>query len=81
MTAGGDRDLVDRVRRSVGDGLSDAAEGAGATGGVLGGEDRRMLAHRLIRDELQRIDAFELHAGREPLSETDRSTTSQSYCL
>jgi Flp pilus assembly CpaF family ATPase len=68
----GDRELVDRIRQVVGEALSREAERAEARNSRLSGDDRRMLAHKLISDELLRFDTEAMNAGREVLADPSR---------
>jgi len=77
MTA--DRQLIEDVRRRVGDRLTEAVVDADLSGSpAFGGEDRRMLAHKLIADELQAIDATAMRSGHEPRTDETRGDLTRS---
>ncbi len=77
MTA--DRQLIEDVRRRVGDRLTEAIAGVELSGAAaIGGEDRRMLAHKLIADELQAVDAQAMRSGHEPSTDETRGELTQS---
>ncbi len=68
-----DRSLVDRLRRTVGEQLNDRAAEADAAGRPpIVGDDRRMLARKLIAQELQHHDAEAINRGVSVLDEGDR---------
>ena len=61
-----DRTQVDEIRRLVGDELSRViADSEQRDGVVIAGENRRMLAHKLIANELQNLDAQSMNAGAD----------------
>lgn len=74
-----DRQLVDRVRLAVGEQLNKAVGEAEANGqGEITGQNRRMLAHKLIGDQLQAVDAHRINSGGQVLSEDHRDELAKS---
>ena len=74
-----DRQLVDQVRRRVGERLTQTIADADMNGAVpIEGENRRMLAHKLIAEELQTLDAQAMSAGTEPITDKTREQLSRS---
>lgn len=77
MTA--DRELIEDVRRRVGDRLTEAIADVELSGAAaIGGEDRRMLAHKLITEELQAVDARAMRSGHEPSTDETRGELTRS---
>lgn len=77
MTA--DRQVVEQVRRRVGERITQTIADSEMSGGSpIEGENRRMLAHKLIGEELQVIDTAAMTAGRAPIDDTTRDELSRS---
>lgn len=71
--------LVKQVRRSVGERLNEKVEVADRNGqGPITGEHQRMLAHKLIADELARLDSAAMSRGEDVLSEAQREQLTRS---
>ncbi len=69
----------DAVRQVVGERLTElVAQAELHEGRSIDGEDRRMLARKLIRDELQRLDAEQIRRGETPIDESDRSAVTRA---
>ena len=68
--------LVKQVRRSVGERLNQTVEAAGGT--AITGEHQRMLAHKLIADELARLDSVAMSNGQVLLSDAQREQLTRS---
>jgi len=69
----GERVLVDEIRRRIGERLNDAVAAADRQGATpILGEDRRMLAHKLIGEELQHLDSQALNDGAALLGPAER---------
>ena len=67
-----DRALIGRVRAAVGERLNDLATEAEADGrAMVAGEDRRMLARKLIADELETLDGELLRTNGAALTVDD----------
>ena len=63
-----DRSLVEPLRRAVGEALNREVASTESGGGRLASSaDRRMLAHKLILDELQRMDTAAMNSGSQLL--------------
>jgi len=74
-----DHELVGQVRQRVGESLTRAMADAELSGAApIEGENRRMLAHKLIAEELRQVDAGTMSAGREPLRDEDRAQLTRS---
>lgn len=68
-----DRSLVNRLRQDVGEQLNQQAAEAEAAGkAAVLGENRRMLARKLISEQLQAIDTEAMNSGSPVLSEEHR---------
>jgi Flp pilus assembly CpaF family ATPase len=68
-----DRALVNRVRSTVGESLNQLAAEAEAAGRPpVVGENRRMLARKLINEQILDIDTTAINEGRAVTSEDDR---------
>lgn len=77
MTA--DRVRIDELRRRVADELSRVvSESEQRDGVVIAGEDRLMLARKLIGRELQTLDAKAMNDGRPMASEAERDEITRS---
>jgi len=77
MTA--DRELIEDIRRRVGNRLTEAIADVELSGApAIHGEDRRMLAHKLIADDLQAVDARAMRSGHEPSSDKTRGELTRS---
>jgi|GEM_PF-1866917 len=77
MTA--DRQVVEQIRRRVGERITQTIADSEMSGGSpIEGENRRMLAHKLIGEELQVIDTAAMTAGRAPIDDTTRDELSRS---
>ena len=75
MTA--DRQVVEQIRRRVGERITQTIADSEMSGGSpIEGENRRMLAHKLIGEELQVIDTAAMTAGRAPIDDTTRDELS-----
>lgn len=69
----------DAVRQVVGERLTElVAQAELHEGRSIDGENRRMLARKLIRDELQRLDAEQIRQGETPIDESDRSAITRA---
>ena len=65
--------LVAEVRRNVGERLNEAVAAADRPGkATITGEHQRMLAHKLITEELARIDSAAMTNGAQLLSDVQR---------
>ncbi len=74
-----DRSLVDRTRRAVGEKLNQRAAEAEAAGRPpIVGANRRMLAHSLINEAMERHDTRAMASGLSVLSEQDRDELAKS---
>lgn len=74
-----DRSLVDRTRRAVGEKLNQRAAEAEAAGRPpVIGANRRMLAHSLINEAMERHDTRAMANGLSVLSEEDRDELAKS---
>ena len=74
-----DRQLVNRIRTSVGEQLNQRAAEAEAAGRApIVGEDRRMLARKLIGEELQQLDARAMTSGGSVLDTAEREELTRS---
>ncbi len=66
--------LVTEVRRTVGERLNEAVAATERPGaGAITGEHQRMLAHKVITDELARIDSTAMSNGGRLLSDDQRT--------
>lgn len=69
----------DAVRQVVGERLTElGAQAELHEGRSIDGENRRMLARKLIRDELQRLDAEQIRRGETPIDESDRGAITRA---
>lgn len=69
-----DRTMVNRLRSAVGEELNrQAAEAEAAGRPAILGENRRMLARKLIAEELQGLDTDAMNSGGAVLSEEQRT--------
>ncbi len=74
-----DRVLVDRVRGLVGEELNRRAAQAESAGRPpILGENRRMLAHKLIIEQLQKVDTEAMNRGAPVLATEDREELTKS---
>lgn len=74
-----ERLTVDQIRKRVGEKLTQRIAEAELNDGVnIDGETRRMLAHKLIVDELQAIDAKAMSSGTDLLSDESRAALIRS---
>lgn len=70
---------ADAVRQVVGEGLTElVAQAELQEGRSIDGENRRMLARKLIRDELQRLDAEQIRRGETPIDDSDRNAITRA---
>ena len=68
-----DRAVAKAVRRAVGERLTEVvAQAELDEGRTIAGENRRMLARKLIGDQLQQHDADLVRKGTSPLGDTER---------
>jgi Flp pilus assembly CpaF family ATPase len=68
------RELVEQLRRSVGELLNQRAADAELEGrGQIVGESRRMLAHKLISEQIQALDTEAMRRGVPVLAEAERN--------
>ena len=71
--------LVKQVRRSVGERLNQTVESADRNGGApITGEHQRMLAHKLIAEELARLDSAAMSNGHALLTDGQREQLTRS---
>lgn len=76
---GADRQIVEQVRRRVGERLTQSIADAEMSGrSPIEGENRRMLAHKLIAEELQVVDTAAMAGGLAPIDDADRVELSRS---
>ena len=76
---GTDRQVVEQLRRSVGERLTRSIADTEVSGGVaIEGENRRMLAHKLIAEEIQHLDAQAMNAGDNPIADAERDELTRS---
>ena len=76
---GTDRQVVEQLRRSVGEHLTRSIADTEISGGVaIEGENRRMLAHKLIGEEIQHLDAQAMNAGGNPIADAERDELTRS---
>jgi Flp pilus assembly CpaF family ATPase len=76
---GNDRQVVEQLRRSVGERLTRSIADAEMAGGAaIEGENRRMLAHKLIAEEIQHLDAQAMNAGDDPIADAERDELTRS---
>ncbi len=74
-----ERSLVDGVRAEVGEQLNQRAAEAEAAGrSPILGENRRMLARKLIGEQLEEIDTLAMNRGAGVLSEVERNELTNS---
>ncbi|MGB5755667.1 MAG: ATPase, T2SS/T4P/T4SS family [Acidimicrobiales bacterium] len=74
-----DRSLVDRVRAEVGEHLNQRAAEAEAAGRPpILGENRRMLARKLIGEQVQELDTLAMNGGGSVLTEVERDELTKS---
>ncbi len=74
-----DRSLINRIRLSVGEQLNQLAAEAEAAGRPpILGENRRMLARKLIGQELEAVDTEAMNQGRQVLSQEARDELTKS---
>jgi Flp pilus assembly CpaF family ATPase len=74
-----DRGAVTEIRRRVGDELSRVVARSEERDGVtITGDNRRMLAHKLIAAELQAADTRAMNAGRPLASDAEREAITRS---
>ena len=74
-----DRAVAKAVRRAVGERLTEVvAQAELDEGRTIAGENRRMLARKLIGDQLQQHDADLVRKGTSPLGDTEREGISRS---
>ncbi len=74
-----DRGLVDRIRRVVGEQLNQQAAEAEAAGRApILGENRRMLARKLIGEQVQLLDTEAMNRGAPVLDEDERQELTKS---
>ena len=67
------------VRQAVGERLTElVAQAELKEGRSIEGENRRMLARKLIRDELQRLDAEQIRRGETPIDDSDRKAITRA---
>ena len=74
-----DRALVDRVRAEVGEHMNQRAAEAEAAGRPpILGENRRMLARKLIGEQVQELDTLAMNSGGAVLTEVERDELTKS---
>ncbi len=77
MTA--QRPVTKKVRRAVGERLTEVvAQAELDEGRSITGENRRMLARKLIGDQLQQHDADLVRKGHQPLADSERENITRS---
>ena len=77
MTA--QRSVTKKVRRAVGERLTEVvAQAELDEGRSITGENRRMLARKLIGDQLQQHDADLVRKGHQPLADSERENITRS---